>query len=187
MQRNGRQDDHLHVLHTPPKRNLTVQFIACLVADVMVVNLLFSILSETFELLGIEFDQRLPGTDLLEWFLMTPIDLTAQHLFALMCAVLFIVIPIYAWISVLDASVLRIPVRAQRIGLVLSLGVSVLILVAEFAAIVFRASINAGGFLPQSDKEIALAVFYGLLAVALNVVATFFTASIHVARAQQKS
>ena len=185
---SGKPDGMLHVLYSNNKGRAGIgKYIACLAADALIGVLQYSILLETFELLGIEFSMSLVDVPLIGWLFVGAPDLSAQHLFAMMSSVLFVGVPIFAWIIVMEPSVLRIPKKAERIGRVLSIGVFAMIMMADFLAIWFRATYSAGGFFPKSDIEIVLSFFFGLLAAALMVMATFMTAVVHITRADKPS
>ncbi len=180
--------ENLHILYPGKKgRGSLGKYLACLTADGFIGVLQYMILVDTFELLGIEFLQSLIDIPLIGWMFAGAPELTAQHLFAMLCAVLFVGVPIFAWIVVLEPSVLRIPKKTERIGRALSIGVFGLIILSDLIAVWFRATFNATGFMPKSGIEIALGIFYGLLAAALMVMATFFTATVHITRADKPS
>ena len=178
----------LYPLRGIPEAKLGRGIILSILAAKFLIGLFnYFVLKETFVLVGLEYDLELVIDPLIGWLFWLMPDVNAQHLFALLCAVLFMTAPVFCWIMILDPGVLRLPRRTEDVGRVLSIGIFALILAADFIAISYRAIQNSGGFVQKDSWDIALGVFFGLLAAALTVIVTYFSAVVYIRNANAKA
>lgn len=159
---------------------------AALLFECIMLVQLYSMLAETIETVGIEINKFFKDDVLIGWLFVNVPQLTAREILAAMTAVFFVCLPILTWINLLQEQDRRsLGDRIVRVFLLFS---SAFIIVGEVLLILHRVKLGASNpFMAQSGHEPAIAIFFSLLFVVVNLAAAYATASLYLARKQRRA
>lgn len=163
----------------------TVALCICGAIELVLGAMLYTINFETLGMLGVEFNVPMASYPFIGWAFAAVPTVTSQHLLAALTAVTFVVIPVFCFVTQIDASILKIPRQAEIIGRKLSLAVFVFIVLNELAAIFYRA-VQPVGFRPKDDIDVLLGALFGGTTAILSICAGYFSATVICARATSK-
>ena len=148
--------------------------------EVFLGALIYSLLIESFEIAGVEINRFFVDDVLIGWLFQATPDLTAKELLAFVCAVFFIALPVYVWISILDdrwSGELTFGTKTVRAFLLVAYG---FVIAGDLVLIFQRINYGANSvFSSPADSQPMVSFFFGLLFVVVNSVAAFMTAKIY--------
>jgi hypothetical protein len=148
-------------------------------AESVMLLILYSMLDESLELVGVSLSKHLIDDPIIGWAFASVPGLTPRQVLALVMATLFVGVPVYVWNEILmdfrdgERSFGRLVVR------IFLLGVYAFIVIAEYVLINHRIeAVQNNAFGAPVTLNETVAVFFSVLFILVNATAALVTASI---------